>query len=369
MADATPDTLGIHGPLQNVIADANNAKAVIMITHEVPPPGEVTSTTVTQEQLRKCMGVPHANLHNVHSMEITTNAKQSTIMSGVTVKSGDGAPLPTTERHCAMIGDSMAAAHVVAMPQSITSSGEMKLKALSTDKHGFKPPDALSEEEKQRNVLNACFYAHNSDAPDNAALYKHTITAERDGVRKTAIPLTDKVTPDHGGLTAVASRCLKQQGKGPKALAADATVVKMPHRVTGEITEHLLASTASVDAMAAQIKANTKVCGTFASGVTIDTHGMVEDGDYVPGQKVTHQIVFHRTPTGESHEVTYVKDVAPQGTAPAVALPANGDPAMQHESDWHAAMFATGKGMASTVANEHEDAAENGGGADDGDGN
>lgn len=356
-------TLGIHGKLQHVAADLNHDKAVIYVEHEVPEPGAVTSTKISEEQVRKALGVSHINLNNVHAVSVTTNAQAANGLTGVTLRSGDGAVFPTTERHCAMVGDSaMAAAHAITMPGTVSESGEMTLKAIQTDKHAFKPHGDKSAEEKKRDELNAALYSHSGAAPDDDVLYKHTVKAQKDGVTKIAIPLKENVTNDDGALTAVASRCIIAQKKAPQVLAGDATIITMPHKSTGVDCDHLLVSEQSAKAMTAQIKENTKVQGTLGHGLIVETHALGEM--HSPGDKVIHKIVLHRTPTGDKDKVTYMRDLVPEGiTTPAAALDA---PETVHEAAWHKAMFAKSKpsaGPAQTIQHDHELAGNQDGGA------
>lgn len=351
-------TLGIHGNLQNVTADLNHDKAVLVVEHEIPDDGGATSTHITQEQLRKALGVSHINLHNVHAISVESSALNSNGVSAVTVRSGDGTALPTTDRHCHVHDGAMAAAHLITMPGHVASTGEMALKSLQTDKHSFVAHGELTADQKKRNELNAALYATSSAAPSDEMLYKNTVKAEKGGISRVAIPLRQTPTTDDGALTAVASRCILGQQKAPTVLAPDAKIIQMPHKVTGEVCDHLLASADSVEQMARTIKDNTKVHGTFGSGLTIDTHAL--GNSHQPGDTVVHKITLHRTPTGEANKVTYIRDLVPDG----VVAPTNGaNEAPGMEAEWHKAMFksapsSTKTAVATTVQHDHELAGE-----------
>ena len=338
--------LGIHGKLQHVLADANHTEAVLCV-HHVLDEDLTASTHVTQDQLRKAANISHINLLNPSKLSIET-INNSNGMTAVTVKGGDGLGIPVTDRHCAAHGDSMIAAHMVALPGA-NKTGEMAFKQLPTDKHNFVPHDSLSEEEKQRNKLNAAYYPGHTDVPSDAKLFADTITASHNGEDRIAIPLTDKVNPETGGLSAVASRCIKHQRRKVTDLCpnGNAQLVTMPHKSTGEEVEHLVADASAVKAMAETVRANTTVKGTFANGLHISTHGITEHSK--PGDHIISKVTIHRSPTGEPGKVTLQKDLMPSEVATGFAAVATGGPISGHDQKWHDAMFAKKKGAAGAV--------------------
>ncbi|MGB0547725.1 MAG: hypothetical protein ACPGR8_01210 [Limisphaerales bacterium] len=338
--------LGIHGKLQHVLADANHTEATLCVHHVLGE--DLSSTThVTQDQLRKAANISHINLLNPTKLTIET-INQSDGMAAVTIKGGDGSALPVTDRQCAHVNGSMLAAHMVALPGTNKTS-DMAFKQLPTDKHNFVPHDAMSEEEKQRNKLNAAYYPAHTDVPSDSKLYANTITASHNGEDRIAIPLTEKVTPETGGLSAVASRCIKHQKKKPSDLcpSGNAQVVTMPHKTTGEDVEHLVADAAAVKAMADTVRANTAVKGTFAEGVVITSHGISEQSK--PGDHIISKVTIHRCPTDETGKVTLQKDLMPTEVAGGFAPVAGEGPISGHNQKWHDAMFAKKKGAAGAV--------------------
>ena len=337
MSTAAEDhTLGIHGKLQHVAADLNH-EDVTFCVHHVLGADKKDTTTLSQEQVRKMMGISHINLANVSAMSIKTQ-NASAGLAAVTVKGGDDHPLPITHRQCAHVNGGVVAAHTVALPADTTTSGRMPFKKLTTDKHNYEAPSDQHDEDKQRNRLNAAFYPGLEDSPSEAKLFQDTITARHDGEERTAIPLVDRVTPATGGLAAVASRCILLQRKKPSDLCAGATLVEMPHKKTGEMCKHLVASASAVKTMAETVRANTAVRGTFMEGLTITTHGL---GDHaMEGDHVISQITLHREPTGESNEVTYMKDLMPaEVQGGTITTEADMGEAHARQNEWHAAMF------------------------------
>lgn len=346
--------LGIHGKLQHVLADANHTEATLCV-HHVLDENLQASTHITQEQLRKAANVSHINLLNPTAVSIET-VNNSKGMAAVTIKGGDDTPIPITDRHCASHNDSMLAAHMVALPGT-NKTGEMAFKQIPTDKHNFVPHADMSEEEKQRNKLNAAYYPGHDDVPTDAKLFENTISAKHNGEERIAIPLTSKVTPDVGGLTAVASRCIKHQKKKPTDLCpnGNATIVTMPHKQTGEEVEHLVADASAVKAMADTVRANTAVKGTFAKGIQIFTHGITEHSE--PGDHVISKVTIHRCPTDSSGKLTLQKDLMPSEVAGGSLVTTPDGPINAHDQKWHDAMFAKKKGAAGAVPQIAEDAA------------
>ena len=341
--DGGDHTLGIGGKLQHVLADCNHETAKICVQHVLGD--DLTATShVSQEQLRKALGVSHINLSNVTGMELRTS-NTSGGLAAVVVQSGDGSPLPITHRHCAHHGEGVVAAHIVAMPADVAETGVMPMKSLVTDKHNFVPHGERTPDEHKRNELNAAYYPQHGSTPSSAKLYQDCIHAKHSDEERVAIPLVDKITPDVGGLTAVASRCIKLQKKRPADLCAGASIVRMPHKVTGEDVDHIVADAKVVSGLADTVKSNTKVCGTFADGVKIVTHGL---GDHAkPGDHVITQLTFHRSPTGDVGKVTMMKDLMPQEVHTGTVV---GDASIgvtcEREQTWHDAMFAKKKSAA-----------------------
>jgi hypothetical protein len=341
-------TLGIHGALQHVVADLNMPKSSVLVHHVVGEDGCAT-TNVSQEQLRKALGVSHINLHNITGVQIKTQ-NQSSGPVACTIRSGNGEPLPLTDRMTAMNEGSMQAANQIVMPNTTHETGVMVLKELSTDKNKHKPYTGLTDEEKMRNKLNAAYYAHEGDSPSETHLFLHTVKAEHDGKSRVAIPIKAVIGPEDGGLTAVASRCIVHQKKAPKLLASDATIIKMPHRATGEMCDHLLASTRSVELMAETVRKNTEVNQTFGQGLSITTHSMNEHCE--PGDHVIHEVTFHREPSTDSDKVCYQRDLMPDAVAASTATPAVAG-GSAHEGAWHQAMFGKKNAGGASIDAEH----------------
>ena len=344
---AQDHTLGIHGKLQHVLADANHTEAVICVHHTLGD--DLTATThVTHEQLRKAANVSHMNLLSPKAIKLKTINQSDGVMA-ISVKGGDGEPLPVTDRHCAHVDGSMLASHLMALPGE-TSTNEMALKQLSTDKHNFVPVSLLSEEEKQRNKLNAAYYPGLEGVPSDAKLYKDTISASHNGTERIAVPLVDRITAKTGGLSAVASRCLKHQKKRPVDLCSSGSpaLVTMPHKATGEDVEHLVADAAAIRAMADTVKANTAVKGTFAKGLQLTTQGLNEHCQ--PGDHVITQLTIVREPTADPATVTYQKDLMPAEVKSGTVLADAEQGVVSHnDQKWHDAMFAKTKGAAGAV--------------------
>lgn len=351
MTDESSHALGIMGELQHVAADLNQPKASVVVHHVLDEDG-TASTTISQEQVRKALGVSHINLHNVTGMEIHTQSSSAGPI-GCTVRSGNGAPFPITDRQTAMVGGAMAAAHQIVLPNATEQTEVMPLKAITTDKNKHVPHHKLTEEEKMRNKLNASYYAGEEKPPSDERLYLHTVKASNGGDERVAIPLKSVVTPEDGGLTAVASRCIIHQKKSPKTLAADATIIQMPHRTTGEMCDHLMASTRSVEAMADAVRKNTTVNKLFGDGVVISTHPINEHCQ--PGDHVTHKIVFHREPSGDAKEVSYKRDFMPESVAGGIATVTTTG-GLEHEGAWHSAMF--GKKGSAGASTDHTHGAD-----------
>lgn len=308
---------GIGGPLALLTADKNNDRVVLHV-HHVLGDDLSASTHITHDQLRKAAGISHMNNHRITGATIeTTNYSDGLV--AVTVKSGDGETIPLTDRACVIGPDgSMAAANHVATPNATTTSKEMHLKQLSTDKHGFIPVSKMPADVDTRNRLNAAFYAGSSSAPSDADMFKHTVRSTNGTDERVAIPLKDRLTSDDGVLTAVASRCIVHQKKTAASIGgADARVVTMPHKITGEDCKHLVVSSASAQSIAETIKTNTKVHGTFGNGIIISSHGGMSEHAR-PGDHVITKLTLHRSPTGDPAEVSYLTDLMPadvQGSA------------------------------------------------------
>ena len=99
MADSTEDhTLGIHGKLQHVIADANHEAATIIVNHTLGD--DLTACShISQENVRKAACVSHTNLLNADAVTVTTQNLSGGV-AAVTIKGGDDKPITATNRHC-----------------------------------------------------------------------------------------------------------------------------------------------------------------------------------------------------------------------------------------------------------------------------
>ena len=352
-------TLGIHGKLQHSLADANHEDVTLVVCHQL---GDDLSHTahISHDNLRKAAGVSHMNLLRPESMTVECQ-NLSGGLAAVTVKGGDGEPLPVTNRHCAHLDNgAMVASHVIAMPNATTASGDMHFKQLPTDKHNYIRPENMSDPDNERAKLNAVHYAGQSAPPTEAKLMDQCITAKHEGRTRIAVPIMDKITADMGGLSQVATRCVRFGKKPVTALCTSGSpaIIKMPHKDTGEEVDHLVADADAINAMANTVKMNTQINGTFANGLSITANGLGDESS--PGDMVTTVLKLKRKPTGDPKSVTLQRDLMPKELAAGTVTLADG--AASHSANhqkWHDAMFkpVNKKAMGAAPQIEHTEAA------------
>lgn len=344
MADSSEDhTLGIHGKLQHVVADANHETATLIVNHTL---GDdlTASSHISQENLRKAACVSHTNLLNADAVTVTTHNLSGGV-AAVTIKGGDDKPITVTNRHCMHTPNGgMVASHVIALPNQVTSSDKMHLKELPTDTHNYTRPENVSPQDAERNKLNAVYYAAHDGPPGDDHLFKDTIEASHNGLDRIAVPIYDKISSDHGGLSAVASRCLKLQKKRVADLVPNGNgkIVQMPHKITGDMVEHLVADAPAIRSMAATVKSNTQVQGTFAKGLKISTNGLENSK---PGDQLITTVTIHRKPTSDPTKVVLQKELMAKEVAAGTIHAGGADVAVSgRQQDWHNAMFSHTKG-------------------------
>ena len=346
---------GLNG-LSGITADVNHDRAVVCVRQTLGP-DRTAETTITEPQLRHALGVSHINLHNITGVELDTQSNSNGIVA-MTMRSGCGQSIPVTNRQYTVSGTQACGAHHMATPGAV-GSGVMPLKTLRTDKHGFVPVTVQTEQERERNKLNAAFYAGSSAEPSDADMYRHTIRSKNEGEERVAIPLRQMLTTEDGVMTAVASRCIVHQKKAPSTVGgAGAKVVNMRHKGTGEECDHLVVSSEAASRLCETVKSNTKVHPTFGRGLKILADGNVGGGT-VEGDTITTRLTLHRQPTDETTKVTYQTDMMPaEIAASAVVAP---DVQTKHDAEWHGKIWGKAKTPNATIVE-----VDSGGGADDG---
>ena len=334
--------------LGDICADQNRTTPKLVFSATLDSNKRATCK-VSHDHLREIMGVSNMNAAHIKSLKIHTDSRSNGIVA-TTLKGGDGEDLPITDKTHFVIGsgENSVCAHHIAMPGTKTSTGDMHLKTLPTDPHGYVAHADLSDEDKKRASLNAGLYPNAGASIAKADMWKGTVSAEKVGHgKRIAIPLDQG--GDAGALSAAATRAVLSKASLSTVGGPGAKIIEMPHPETGMATKYLVGGEDAINATAESISKNTAVPKTFANGWQIQVDGSMCRNTR-PGDQVHHVIEFNREPLGEAHKVTLMKDLVPaelHGTSPGLMV---GSDSGTNNQRYTALMF--GKSAANSGAAE-----------------